>query len=401
MHSLLNGLECRACCTQVPADRLVGVCPNCGHALLATYDLDAARSQLSPKRWRERPGGVWRYRELLPVGADGSIVTLGESESPAMRLGEPSSAPGIELWVKDDGRLPTGAFKAREMAVAISRAKELGASSVFLPSTGNAGIAAAAYGARAGLPVRVYLTDAAPRETAAAVRALGASVRTVRGTMTEAREAALEQEPGRGSVELSTMREPYRLEGTKTMGFELFDRFGAAGLPDAVVYPTGGGLGLVGMFKAFSELRALGWLERMPRLIAVQSEGCAPIVKALREGRARADPWPHPAEFAGGLTVPAPFSSERVLEAIRWSGGSGVAVPREAIRAAERAVARRLGIVTGEEGAATFAALSPLVRAGTVRPGERVLLYLTGAGFPAGLPRLAERLTTSEPSPRG
>lgn len=334
---------------------------------------------------------MWRYSELLPVRSSARIVSLGEAETPVLKLGEVPGAPGIETWVKNDGGLPTGAFKAREMTVAISRAAELGATSVFLPSTGNAGVAAAAYGARAHLPVRVYLTEATAPEAAAACRALGATVRTVHGTMSDARASALEQEPGRGSVELSTMREPYRVEGTKTMGFEMFDRFGAAGLPDAIVYPTGGGLGLVGMYKAFTELCALGWIERSPRLISVQSDECAPIVRALRDGRPRAEPWPHPATFAGGLAVPAPFSSERVLEAIRWSGGTGTTVSDAEIRDAERTLTAEMGLVTGVEGAATFAALPRLVTQGAIRPGERVLLYLTGAGFAFSLHRLSAR----------
>jgi threonine synthase len=393
--SFLSGLECRACCTTVKPDRLIGVCPTCGHTLLATYDLEAARAVLTPARWKERPGGVWRYRELLPVRSLDSVVTLGEAESPVLRLALPEIDPDLDLWVKNDGTLPTGAFKAREMSVALSRAYELGARAVFLPSTGNAGVAAAAYGARARMEVRVYLPEDAPPEVARACRVFGAHVRTVRGTVTDARTAALEQEPGRGSVELSTMREPYRLEGTKTMGFELFDRFGAEGLPDVIVYPTGGGLGLAGMFKAFTELRALGWIEAIPRLIAVQSAECAPIVRALREGSTRADPWPGPVEFLGGLTVPAPFASERVLEAVRWSGGTGVTVSNARIHATERLLARATGLVTGLESAATVAALPGILKERLVRPGERVLLYLTGAGVAVAVPRMAERAETA------
>jgi len=389
--SFLSGLECRACCTVVEADQLIGVCPTCGHTLLATYSLERARSVLTPARWTERPGGMWRYRELLPVRFPEDIVTLGEAETPVLRLNLPEIAPDLDLWVKNDGTLPTGAFKAREMSVAISRAYELGARAVFLPSTGNAGVAAAAYGARARIEVRVYLTEDTSPELAKACRAFGARVRTIRGTIADARTVALEHEPGRGSVELSTMREPYRLEGTKTMGFELFDRFGPEGLPDVIVYPTGGGLGLAGMFKAFTELKALGWIEAIPRLISVQSAECAPIVRALRNGSARAEPWTGPVEFLGGLTVPTPFASERVLEAVRWSGGTGVTVPIATIHAAERLVARAMGLVTGVEGAATFAALPTILKERLVRPGERVLLYLTGAGVSVSVPRMAER----------
>jgi threonine synthase len=390
-RSFLSGLECRACCTTVEPDRLIGVCPTCGHTLLATYDLEGARAVLAPAGWTARPGGMWRYRELLPVRSADSVVTLGEPESPVLRLTLPDLAPDVDLWAKNDGALPTGAFKSREMSVALSRARELGARAVFLPSTGNAAVAAAAYGARARMEVRVYLTEDSAPELAATCRAFGAHVRTVRGTISDARAAALDQEPGRGSVELSTMREPYRLEGTKTMAFEVFDRFGADGLPDVIVYPTGGGLGLAGMFKAFTELRALGWIEAIPRLIAVQAAECAPLVRALRDGSPRAEAWPGPIEFLGGLTVPAPFASERVLEAVRWSGGAGVAVPSARIHATERLVARTTGIVSGFEGAATFAALPAILKEGLVRPGERVMLYLTGGGISVAIPRLAER----------
>ncbi len=394
--SLLSGLECRACCTLVEADRLIGVCPTCGHALLATYRLEDAPPGFRPEHWRTRPGGVWRYRELLPVRASRAIASLGEPETGVLPLADVEGADDLDLWAKNDGALPTGAFKAREMSVAISRAAELGARSVFLPSTGNAGVAAAAYGARAGVEVRVYLTEEARPELALACRAFGAQVRTVRGSIADARAAALEQEPGRGSIDLSTMREPYRVEGTKTMAFEIFDRFGAAGLPDAIVYPTGGGLGLVGIFKAFTELRALGWIEAIPRLLPVQAAECAPIVRALREGRSRAEPVPPPLEFVGGLTVPAPFSSERVIEAVRWSGGTGVAVPEREIRAAERRAATT-GLVTGLEGAATIAGLAALRREGLLRSGERVLLYLTGGGIAPEVPWMMESAESTLP----
>ena len=389
MPSYISGLECRTCRTTYPADQLIGVCPKCGQALLATYDLDRLRARGSPGEWRSRPGGLWRYRELMPVVREDGPLSLGEGETPTLRLASDDEDLGLDLWAKNDGGLPTGTFKAREMSVAISRAVELGARSVFLPSTGNAGVAAAAYAARAGIEAHVYLTDASSPEIGAACRAFGAEVRTVRGTMSDARRAALEQEPGRGGVDLSTMREPYRLEGTKSMAFELFDRFGPEGLPDAVVYPTGGGLGLVGMYKGFTELRALGWLEKVPRFFAVQTAECAPIVRALREDLPRADPWTGPVAFAGGLTVPAPFGSERVLEAVRGSGGSGIAVPVSEIRATERRIVRTSGLLTGVEGAAPFAALPHLVRERRIRPRERVLLYLTGSGLPLSLARLS------------
>ncbi len=244
-----------------------------------------------------------------------SVVTLGEGFSPILPLAEAPAAPGVRLLLKDDGVVPTGSFKARGMAVAVSRAYELGLRELFVPSAGNAGVALSAYGARAGIRVRIYL----PEQTAASVqemcRRYGAGVRAVPGTIREAGVVARESEKGRGSFDMSTLREPYRVEGKKTMGLEIYEQSPEGGMPDAILYPTGGGTGLVGMYKAFGELRSVGLLERFPRLYAVQPEGCAPVVRALRDGEPRVTPWEHPTTLAPGLLVPAPFASERILEA--------------------------------------------------------------------------------------
>ncbi len=268
------------------------------------------------------------------------------------------------------------------MAVAVSRARELGLRQLFVPSAGNAGVALAAYGARAGLRVRIYLPEATPPPMTAAARLYGAEVRLLPGTLREVGTEARRAEQGTGSFDMSTMREPYRVEGKKTMGLEIFERMSTDRMPDAIVYPTGGGTGLVGMFKAFSELRELGLLEKVPRLIAVQPAGCAPIVLALREGRPRAEPWESPSTIAPGLLVPAPFSSERVLEAVRGSGGTGVTVTDTEIARAAGELARQHGVSASPEGAATYAALPSLVRDRRVHAGERVLLYNTGSGIP-------------------
>jgi threonine synthase len=378
--SLLTGLDCRACCTTLSADRPVGTCPTCGHTLFATYDLDRARTDKILDRFRNRPFSLWRYRELLPVRDASQIVTLGEGGTPLLRLSEVAEAPGIELWLKDDGQMPTGSFKARGMAVAVSRGRELGLRSLYVPSAGNAGLALAAYGARAGLPVRVYLPEATAPELKRVCRAYGADVIEVPGTIKEAGETARTRERSSGGFDMSTLREPYRVEGKKTMGLELFDQFATAGLPDVIVYPTGGGTGLVGMHKAFQELRRLGALEKEPRLIAVQMEGCAPVVRALREGEPRIRPWENPRTIAPGLLVPAPFSSERILEAVRDTHGGGVTVEDQRLPDAMEALARRHGVSTCPEGAAMYAALPRLVAERMIRPGERVLLYNTGSG---------------------
>jgi len=380
--SRLRTLACRACCTEVDPSRPAGTCPTCGHALLAVYDLDGFDGVAWFRSLRDRPASLWRYRELLPVQSDVAVVTLGEGFSPILTLGEIPEAPGVELLVKDDGGLPTGSFKARGMAVAVARARELGIREAFVPSAGNAGVALAAYGARAGLTVRVYLPVRTPEPMKSACRRYGAEVVEVEGTIREAGQTARTTEAGRGAFDMSTLREPYRVEGKKTMGLEIVEQLAGARLPDAIVYPTGGGTGLVGMYKAFQELGTLGLLPRMPRLIAVQPEGCAPVVRALRSDAATVSPWENPSTIAPGLLVPAPFSSERILEAVRGSGGRGETVTDAAIRAAVGTVARRHGISVSPEGAAPYAAVPALLRSGAVRAGERVLLYNTGSGLP-------------------
>ncbi len=375
--SLLRTLGCRACCAEVDPETLRGPCPTCGHTLLADYALD----RLDGRSWWEavgrRPPTLWRFRELLPVRDDRAVATLGEGETPILRLPAPAGGPSFELWAKDDGALPTGSFKARGMAVAVSRARELGAERLFAPSAGNAGLALAAYAARAGVPASVYLPERADPRVVEAVRRFGARVVPTGATIREAGEEARRQEGGRG-FDLSTLREPYRVEGKKTMAFEIALRLGRDGLPDAIVYPAGGGTGLVGLAKGFDELRQLGLLDRVPRLLAVQSAGCAPIVRALEEGAPRVTPWAEPVTCAPGLAVPAPFSSERVLEAVRSTRGRGLAVADGSIREAQGTLAREQGLSVAVEAAATWAALPELLRLGAIREGERVLLYLTG-----------------------
>ena len=378
--SLLTGLECRACCTTLPADHPIGICPTCGHTLFATYDLDRARARPLWEGFRKRTPTLWRYRELLPVQDERHIVTLGEGGTPLLRLTEVPEAPGVDLWLKDDGQMPTGSFKARGMAVAVSRALELGLRSLYVPSAGNAGLALAAYGARAGVPVRIYLPEATSAELRRICHAYGADVVAIPGTIREAGEAARARERSSGGFDMSTLREPYRVEGKKTMGLEIFDQFGVSSMPDAIVYPTGGGTGLIGMHKAFQELKRLGLLETEPRLISIQPEGCAPVVRALRQGEPKIRPWDDPHTIAPGLLVPAPFASERVLEAIRDTRGAGFTVSDASLPDAMEHLARRHGISASPEGAAVYAALAGLIGGGLIRSGERVLLYNTGSG---------------------
>ncbi len=373
--SLLRALSCRACCGEVAPSALVGTCPTCGSALFAEYDLDRLAGTAW---WREVAGReptLWKYRELLPVQDTRSVVSLGEREGPVLRLVR--GVEGIELLAKDDGGLPTGSFKARGMTMAVSRAVELGARRLFVPSAGNAGIALAAYAARAGLPATVYFPEGADARPVEAVERYGAEVVRAGATIREAGAEARKREAGR-AFDLSTLREPYRLEGKKTMAFEIAERLGRDGMPDVIVYPTGGGTGLVGMQKGFTELARLGLLERGPRLVAVQARGCAPVVKALQENATTVTPWPDPETIAPGLAVPAPFASERLLEAVRESRGTGVVVTDEEIVAAQRSLARDQGLAVALEAAAPWAALPALRASGAIRAGERVLLYLTG-----------------------
>ncbi len=387
--SRLSGLECRACCTTTDADSVHGTCPTCGHALFAAYttrDMDG-RSWLA--HLTDRPATLWRYAELLPLRRTSSIASLGEGVTPIVRLGEAPGSPGITLLAKDDGGLPTGSFKARGMAVAVSRARELGLTDLFVPSAGNAGVALAAYAARAGLRARIYLPERTPKPMVEHASTYGAEVFRTPGTIKEVGETARSRETARGAFDMSTLREPYRLEGKKTMGFEIFEQSRALGaVPDAIVYPTGGGTGLVGMGKAFDELAALGLIERRPRLIAVQPEGCAPVVRAIREEAPRVVPWADPRTIAPGLLVPAPFASERILEAVRSSRGTGATVTDRSIVAAMRSLAVRHGLFVSPEAAAPYAALPELRARSAIRSGETVLLYLTGSGLPFSIEEL-------------
>ncbi len=391
--SLLSSLDCRACCASLDPEAPHGTCPTCGHTLFATYDLRRLDGRAWLRSLEGRPRSLWRYRELLPVRSEAAIASLGEGGSPVLELGEVSEAPGLVVSLKDDGGLPTGSFKARGMAVAVSRARELGLTELFVPSAGNAGVALAAYAARAGVRARVYLPESTPPALSAQCVLYGAEIVRIPGTIREAGAAARAAEAGRRSFDISTLREPYRVEGKKTMGLELFEALAPSGrFPDAILYPTGGGTGLVGMKKAFDELATLGLLDRAPRLYAVQPEGCAPVVRALHDGASTVTPWEAPRTLAPGLLVPAPFASERLLEAVRATHGGGVTVSDRAIVEAMRSLAGRHGVSASPEGAATYAALGPLARSGALRPGERVLLYNTGTGLVHSLVTLVAQL---------
>jgi len=378
--SFLQQLVCASGEHFLGADVAAGLCPECGRSLIAKYDLESYRESHAPDSWSVGSTSIWRYFELLPLRRRENIVTLGEGGSPVLSLEPPPEANGIRLSLKDDGILPTGSFKARGMSVAVSRALEGGRTSLFVPSAGNAGVALAAYGARGRAKVRVYLPRSTPAPLQAAISEFGAELVKVSGTIADAGRVGRLRESGTDSFDLSTLREPFRVEGKKTMGFEIFEQATGAQLPEVIVFPTGGGTGVLGLEKAFDELRSLGWLERIPKLVAVQAEHCAPIVRAFRDGDQEARPWKSPTTIAPGLLVPSPFDSARVLTALRRTRGAAVTVTDRAIFTARAALAAKYGISVSPEGAAPFASLPKLIRDRIAHPGEHVLLYSTGTG---------------------
>jgi threonine synthase len=366
-------LECSRTGATAPLDAPAGLSP-AGAPWLVRYGLERVEGE----RWRGelagRPWGLWRYHELLPVVDLASRVDLGEGGTPLLQLRR-LAPPGVTVWLKQESANPTGSFKARGMAVAVTRARELGAPGLELASAGNAALAACAYAAAAGLPARVAMPLDTPPAIPARCRALGAEVLLAGATLVESR-AALAERP-EGLWDLSTFREPYRVEGKKTMGLEIAEQLGWE-LPDWILYPTGGGTGIVGMLAAFRQLAALGLVSaRLPRLVSVQATGCAPIVRALELG-GEAETWQEPRTRAWGLRVPKALGAPLVLAAVRETGGCGVAVAEEEMSEATGLLARREGIEVGPEGAAAFAALAALVRSGKVRAGERVVVFQTG-----------------------
>jgi threonine synthase len=323
---------------------------------------------------------MWRYREWLPLAGAEQPVSLGEGGTPLLRV-ERLDHDGLELWVKDESVNPTGSFKARGLAAAVTRAVLAGARRFVVPTAGNAGVALAAYAARAGVAARVYAPATTPRTILAQIRVFGAELELLDGHIGDCGRAARAYAAESGAVDVSTLREPYRIEGKKTLGLEVAEQL-AWRLPDAIIYPTGGGTGLIGMWKAFQELRAAGWVQgTLPRLYSVQSTGCAPVVQAFESGAERCTPWPDPWTVASGLRVPGPFGDRLMLRALRESGGGAVAVPDEVLSAAARDLQTRAGIDAAPEGGAALAGARALARGAALQRGERVVLFNTGAGW--------------------
>ncbi|MER5453858.1 threonine synthase [Micromonospora sp. NPDC002389] len=381
MH--LTHLECPRCGTEHDADVPQNLCA-CGSPLLARYDLAAVRRTVEPERFGLRPADLWRYRELLPVADPAFVTTLGEGWTPMLRAPAYGAEIGVdELLVKDEGLTPTGSFKARGAAVGVSRARELGVRRIAMPTNGNAGAAWATYAARAGMGATIAMPLSAPTICRRECVAAGADLRLVDGLIGDAgrQVAALVAASGGSIFDAGTLREPYRLEGKKTMGYEIVEQLGWQ-VPDVIVYPTGGGVGLIGIHKALGELRELGWVEdRLPRLVAVQSTGCAPIVRAFAAGEDRAQPWADAHTVAFGITVPAPLGDELVLAALRATAGTAIAVDDAEILADLRDFAAREGLLLCPEGAACLTAVRRLRAGGWIRAGERVVVLNTGAGL--------------------
>jgi threonine synthase len=377
-NSALSHLECGRCGRWHDADKPQNLC-ECGTPLLARYDLDAVT--VSKQDISARSADLWRYRELLPVRDPGNVVTLGEGMTPILPLRSYGARIGVpKLLVKDEGLLPTGSFKARGAAVGVSRAHELGIERITMPTNGNAGAAWATYAARAGMASLVVLPAGAPPITRMECALAGARLYIVDGLIGDAGRLAA-QAVADGWFNTSTLKEPYRIEGKKTMGMEIVEQLGWR-MPDVIVYPTGGGVGLIGIRKALDELVALGWLTgRLPRLVAVQSSGCAPIVRAFEEGAETATPWENAETVAFGINVASALGDFLILSAIRDTDGTAIAVTDEAILAEQSTCAATEGVLMCPEGAATLAAVAQLRESGWLTGTEEVVVLNTGTNL--------------------
>ncbi|MBB5868238.1 threonine synthase [Allocatelliglobosispora scoriae] len=386
----LTHLECPRCGAQHDSDRLQNLC-RCGSPLLARYDLAAAGKAVDPAAIAGRAPDLWRYRELLPVGDSARIATFGEDFTPMWRADRYAALAGVgTLLVKDEGLMPTGSFKARGAAVGVSRAAELGARHVAMPTNGNAGAAWATYAARAGLRATIAMPFDAPLITRQECVAAGAELHLVEGVISDAGRliAGIIAAADGAIFDASTLKEPYRLEGKKTMGFEIVEQLGWR-VPDVILYPTGGGVGLIGIHKALLELRELGWIgDKLPRLVAVQSTGCAPVVDAFARGERRAQPWPDARTVAYGITVPAPLGDELILAALAATGGTAIAVDDADLLADLAEFGRLEGLLLCPEGAACLTAVRQLRAAGWIAADDEVVLLNTGAGvkYPGTVP---------------
>ena len=390
-------LECAYTGTRYESDVAHGLSDN-GKPLLVRYDLTAIRDSVSKDDLSSRPAGMWRYREFLPVRRSVNVVSLGETETPLVPLPSMASELGVgEILVKDEGRLPTGSFKARGIAMAVSMAKELGMDRLAMPTNGNAGAALAAYGTRAGMDTYVFCPDDTPEINVREIALQGAKVWKVNGLINDCGKIVGAGAGPMGWFDVSTLKEPYRIEGKKTMGLELADQLGWR-LPDVIFYPTGGGTGLIGMWKAFNELREIGWIEGdLPRMVAVQSTGCAPMVRAYDRGERFAEPWEDAETIASGIRVPGAIGDFLILDAVRESGGFAIAVSDESIIDAQVRIAQTEGLLTCPEGAATFAGYEAALEQGLVSRDERAVLFNCGNGLKYPMPAVTASVDHTKP----
>lgn len=381
--SYLVDLTCSNCGKHFFINEVHTFCPDCQATLISNYDLNAVRREVDRDGIHARPKGMWRWHEMLPVQNPENIVSLGEGDTPLLCIPRVGKELGLaNLLVKDESSNPTGSFKARGLCAAISRAKELGVKKVIIPTAGNAGGAMAAYAARAGLRALIYMPNDTPTANIQESRIAGAEVILVEGLISDAAGMAGVKAREEGWFDVSTFKEPYRAEGKKIMGYELAEAFNWT-LPDVILYPTGGGTGLVGMWKAFAEMEALGWLAdtKRPRMVSVQAEGCAPIPRAFHAGASFCDFWLGAQTVASGLRVPKSFADRIILSNIRESNGTAIAVSDKALIHAQKKLAAMEGIFAAPEGAACLAALEELVRQNWVKPDERIVIFNTGSGL--------------------
>ena len=378
MH--VKHLECSNCRREYTARRLHNLCTECGKPLLARYDLRRIGKFMTKPTLFGRTSSLWRYREVLPVTKEINIVSLGEGWTPLVHARALGASLGMEqLYVKDESLNPTQSFKARGMAVAVSMAKELGAKKLAAPSAGNAGGALAAYCARAGLEAFIFMPRDTPRANIIECELAGARVTLVDGLITDCGVEVARRKEANGWFDMSTLKEPYRLEGKKTLGYEIAEQSSWT-LPDVIIYPTGGGTGLVGMWKAFDEMQELGWIDgKRPRMVVVQPEGCAPIVNAFLDGKRVADEFPNASTVASGLRVPKAIGDSLILDAVTKSDGTAIAVSDEELLAGARQLARTEGILAAPEGGACVPALRRLLDRGEIDRSENVVLFNTGA----------------------
>lgn len=380
--STLTQLECSACGTAYDPQQLLNLCPACSKPLLARYDLARAAATLTKAALQTRPASLWRYYEVLPVQNPSAVLSLGEGWTPLVHAARLGAAIGCAAtYIKDESLNPTGSFKARGLSMAVSRAYELGAHAVAIPSAGNAAGAMCAYAAVAGLPAHVFMPADVPQPFQAECRVLGGHVTLVNGLINDCGVKLREGAAQHGWFDVSTLREPYRIEGKKTMGYELAEQLGWR-LPDIIIYPTGGGTGLIGMWKAFDELEQMGLIDaHRPRMVSVQSTGCAPIVRAFEQQTIHAEPWQGARTVADGLRVPAAIGDFLILQAIRDSGGTALAVEDAAMLEYAKTMGAATGIFPAPEGAACLAAQVELLKRGWIKPDETVVLFNTGTGL--------------------